>query len=162
MGVLDRLMPGYTAPPVPVEGAIGRWTAARTASGVSIAGGEMILTPEHLVFTPWDMERTRQFLVKPLTEAGVPRVGEADKLLSDSKLLEPAAVPLSEITSFHPMGRASLLKPPWGRLEFAGGRALDLGILAGVRHPNLHPANNIAFDDFYAKLQAVLGGVRPV
>lgn len=137
-----------------VEGAIGRWTSARTASGASIAGGEIILTEEHLVFTPWDMTKTRAFLVKLLTKAGVPYVGVVDKLLSATKLLEPIAIPLTEITGLSPMGRASWGKPPWARVTFADGRQLDVGILAGPRYPNVAAANNDAFDDWVAKLRA--------
>jgi hypothetical protein len=71
VGLFDRLTPRYTPAPVNVEGAIGRWTAARTASGLPIAGGEIILTRQHLVFTPWDMTQTRGFLVKLLCAGGV-------------------------------------------------------------------------------------------
>jgi hypothetical protein len=154
MGLLDRLMPRYTPAPVDVEGAIGRWTAARTASGLSIAGGEIILTREHLVFTPWDMTKTRGFLVKLLTTAGVPHVGDVDKLLTASKLLDPVAIPLTEITTVQPMSRASWPKPPWARLTFADGRDPDIGILAGPRRLNKDPANDAAFDDWLAKLRA--------
>ena len=55
IGLLDGLTPRYTPAPVNVDGAIGRWSAARTASGSSLAGGEIIVTRDHLVFTPWDM-----------------------------------------------------------------------------------------------------------
>jgi hypothetical protein len=154
MGLFDDLTPGYTPAPVDVEGAIGRWTAARTASGLSVAGGEIVLTLEHLVFTPWDMTKTREFLVKLLTNVGVPHVGDVDKLLTASRLLEPVAVPLSQISVVQPMGRASWLKPPWARLTFVDGRHLDVGILAGPRRINRDPANNTAFDDWLAKLRA--------
>lgn len=154
MGIFDGLMPRYTPAPVDVEGAIGRWTAARTASGLAIAGGEIVLTREHLVFTPWDMTRTREFLVKLLSGAGVPHVGDLDKLLKASKLLEPIAIPLSQIVTVQPMGRASWTKPPWARLTFTDGRHLDIGILAGARRLNKDPANNMAFDDWIGKLRA--------
>src|SRR5215218_5416861 len=112
------------------------------AAKMAAAGGEVILTPEHLVFTPWDMTKTREFLVKLLGRAGVPHVGDLDKLLGATRLLEPVAVPLSQVSSVQPMGRASMLKPPWARIGFTDGRHLDLGILAGPRFPNFHAANN--------------------
>jgi hypothetical protein len=154
VGLFDRLTPRYTPAPVNVEGAIGRWTAARTASGLPIAGGEIILTRQHLVFTPWDMTQTRGFLVKLLSAGGVPYVGDIDKLLTASKLLEPVAIPLSQIASLSPMGRASWTKPPWGRITFADGRRLDIGILAGPRYPDKSSANDAAFDDWASKLRA--------
>jgi hypothetical protein len=154
VGVLDSFLPKYKPAPVPVEGALGRWTAARTASGLAIAGGEVVLTPEHLVFTPWDMTKTREFLVKLLSKAGAPRAGDVDKLLTQSKLLEPVAVPLAEVASIQPMGRASWPKPPWARITFTNGGGLDLGILAGPRRLNKDPANNDAFDDWFANTEA--------
>jgi hypothetical protein len=141
---------------VDVDGAIGRWSAARTASGLSIAGGEIILTRDHLVFTPWDLTKTREYLVKLLTGAGVPHVGDLDKVLTASKLLEPVAIPLSQISMVQPMGRASWSRPPWARLTFSDGRHLDLGILASPRRPNKDPANNAAFDDWLGRLRAQL------
>jgi hypothetical protein len=146
-------MPRYTPAPVNVDGAIGRWTAARTASGLSIAGGESILTDERLVFTPWDMDKTCGYLIKLLSKAGVPGVGDVDKLLTTSKLLEPIAILLTAVTSVQPMGRASWLRPPWARLSFADGRHLDVGILAGSRRLNRDAANNAAFDDRLQRLR---------
>ena len=40
-----------------------------------VAYVEVVLTSEYLVFTPWDLSKTRAFLVKLLTKAGVPHVG---------------------------------------------------------------------------------------
>ena len=107
------------------------------------------------MFTPWDMARTREFLVKLLGRVGVPHVGDIDKLLTATKLLEPLAIPVSQVATVQPMGRASLRRPPWARVTFADGRHLDVGILAGVRFPNFHPANNVAFDDWLAALRTV-------
>jgi hypothetical protein len=160
MGLFDRLLgsAAYTRAPVPVEGAVGRWTASKMATGLAAAGGEVILTRDHLVFTPWDMTKTRAFLVKLLGEVGVPHIGDIDKLLTATKLLDPVAIPLAQVASVQPMGRASVRQPPWARITFADGRHLDLGILAGVRFPNFHPANNAAFDDWLAALRALESG----
>jgi hypothetical protein len=154
IGLLDGILggPKYTPAPVPLDGVIGRWTAARTASGLSVAGGEVVLTTSYLVFTPWDMTQTRDFLIKLLSGVGVPHVGDINKLLTASKLLEPIAIPLSQIANVQPLGRASLLKPPYARIDFAGGRYLDIGILASPRYPNFAQANNAAFDDWLTRL----------
>jgi hypothetical protein len=157
VSLIDGLLgtSAYTPSPVPVEGAIGRWTASRLVAGLTITGAEVVVTRGYLVFTPWDMTRTREFLVKLLSRAGVPHIGDLDKLLTATKLLEPIAIPLSQITSVQPMGRASVPTPPWARIGFGGGRHLDVAILAGVRFPNFHPANNAAFDDWLAAMRAV-------
>jgi hypothetical protein len=157
VGFLDALLPHYTPAPVPLDGVVGRWTAARMAAGLAAAGGEVILTKEYLVFTPWDMAKTREYLSKLLTAAGVPHVGDVDKLLTATKLLEPVAIPLNRIATVQPMGRASVFKPPWARIVFTDSRHLDLGILAGARLPNFSPANNEAFDDWLGKLRAQQG-----
>jgi hypothetical protein len=157
MGLGDILGgPKYTPAPVPLDGVIGRWPAARTASGLAVAGGEVILTRDYLVFTPWDMTRSRDFLGKLLGGAGVPHVGDVNKLLTTSKLLEPVAIPLSQISRVQPLGRASLLKPPYARLVFTDGRHLEIGILARSSYPNFFQANNVAFDDWLGKLGAQL------
>lgn len=160
MGLLDGLLgtAAYQRAPVPVEGAVGRWTASRLLAGLAAAGGEVILTRDHLVFTPWDMTKTREFLVKLLGAAGVPHVSDIDKLLTASKLLEPVAIWLSQVAAVQPMGRASVTRPPWARISFVDGRHLDLAILAGVGFPNFHPANDAAFDDWLAASQALLLG----
>jgi len=155
VGLLDSLTPRYTPAPVDVEGAIGRWIAARTSSGLSIAGGQIILTRDYLVFTPWDMTKTRQYLVKLLGAAGVPHVGDIDRLLTASKLLEPVAISLNQIASIQPRGRASWFRPPWARVTFSDGHHLDVGILAASWRPNVDPANNAAFDDWLKKLREV-------
>lgn len=156
MGFLDALKPGYTPAPVDVEGALGRWTGAKTAGGLSLAGGELILTTNHLVFTPWDMEKTRQFLVKLLSQAGAPRVGDVDKLITQSKILEPVALPLPEISDAQPAGQASWMRPPLVRLSFSDGRTMEFGVLAGSMKMNRDPGNNAARDDFLSKLRAQL------
>jgi hypothetical protein len=158
VGLLDGLLgrAQYTPSPVEIEGVIGRWTSARMAGTLAAAGGEVYLTHEYVVFTPWDLSKMREWLVKLLTGAGVPHVGDLNKLLSATKLLEPLAIPINQIATVQPMGRASLLRPPWARITFTDGRHLDLGILASPRYPSLHPANNAAFDDWLGKLRALL------
>src|SRR4051794_23319444 len=92
-----RLGPRYTPSPVPLEGVIGVWTAANTRGGLSLAGGQVTLTPDYLVFTPWDVSRELKLLEQLLTESGVPHVGGADKLIKQSKVLEAVAIPLKDV-----------------------------------------------------------------
>jgi hypothetical protein len=156
VGLLDSLGGRYEPSPVPIEGALGTWTAANTRGGLSLAGGRVILTGDHLVFTPWDMDETREWLFKGLSKAGAPGyVGKIDDLISASKLLEPVAFPVSEIAGTQVLNRASWLKPPTVRITLAGGRRFDLGVLASPGSPNKSRANNQAFDHFLATLQRV-------
>jgi hypothetical protein len=70
------------------------------------------LLPEYLVFTPWDVSRERALLVELLTKVGVPHVGDVDKLITQSKLLEPVVLPLQQIESLEELNGASWLLPP--------------------------------------------------
>ena len=114
MNPFDKLLGSrggeYKRPLLELEGVIGAWTAARMR-GVSLAGGEIVLARDHLVFSPWDMDKTRAFLVQWLSKAGVPHVGTADKLLTASKLLEPVVLPVADIERVEMLNRASVLNP---------------------------------------------------
>lgn len=160
MGLLDAFLPRYKPSPVPIDGALGVWTAARTmGGGFSVAGGLAIVTQQHLVFTPWDMDQTRAWLVKFLSKAGAPSiVGKIDDLISKSKLLEPVAIPRADISSIEILNRASLLKPPAARLHLRDGRNFELAILASPRMPNPAPANNQAFDDWLSHMGGSTSG----
>lgn len=162
MGLLDGLSPGqqaaYVPPPVNVEGVSGAWTAARTRGGLSLAGGRVVLGRDWLVFSPWDMDQTRAWLVKWLGKAGVPHVGDIDKLITASKLLEPVAIPVRSIGSGRVLSRGSFLKPPQLRLIFTDGRHFDFGILASPTTMNASPKNLAAFEDFLAKLSVPIAG----
>jgi hypothetical protein len=145
----------YKRPLLEIEGVIGAWTAARTC-GISLAGGEVVLARDHLVFSPWDMDKTRTFLEKWLLKAGVPHVGTADKLLSASRLLEPVVLPIADIERAEVLNCASLFKLPQIRLYLRAGGHVDLGILHSPTTPNISPKNNTAFDNFLSKLPVPL------
>jgi hypothetical protein len=159
MNLLDNILGSrggdYKRPLLELEGVIGSWTAARMR-GVSLAGGEVVLARDHLVFSPWDMDKTRAFLVQWLSKAGVPHVGTADKLLSASKLLEPVVLPVSDITQAEILNRASVFKPPQVRLHLRSGGYFDLGILHSPLALGGSPKNNTVFDDFLSKLSVLL------
>ena len=161
MGLLDDIFSGrgatYKRPELELEGVVGAWTAARTSGGLSVSGGQVVLARDHLVFSPWDMDATREFLVNWLPKAGVPHVGTVDKLLTATGLLEPVALPLSELERVEVTGRGSLLKPPQVRLHLAGGRHFDLGILHSPTTMNPSPKNRVALDDFLSRLPVPAG-----
>lgn len=149
--------PHYTASPVELSDIVGAWTAANTRGGLSLAGGRVVLTPQYLVFTPWDMDQTRAWLVKGLSKAGFAYAGQIDKLITASELLEPVAIPLDAITSAQPLNQAEIFKPPTVRLQLGDGRVFDLGILHSPGTWNRSPKNNVAMDDFLSHLRSSLG-----
>jgi hypothetical protein len=153
---MSSLEPHYTASPVEVQDVIGAWTAANTRGGLALAGGQVILTPQHLVFTPWDMDETRAWLVKGLSKAGFAYAGQIDKLITASKLLEPVAVPVGAIASAQSLNGASFLKPPTVRLQLTDGRHFDLGILASPTTWNKSPKNDVAMADFMGRLRQLI------
>jgi hypothetical protein len=149
MGLLDSFGPRYKPAPVAIEGVRGAWTAANTRSGLSLAGGQAVLTDHYLVFSPWDMDKTREWLFKLLDKAGAPGwVGKIDELITKSKLLEPIAIPLTEIADVRVLNRASLFKPPTARIALRDGSQFDMGILAKPTAANISGANNQALDHF--------------
>ena len=161
MGLLDGLLPGagpaYKQPVLELEGVVGAWTAARTGAGLSISGGQVVLARDYLVFSPWDMDGTRAWLVKWLPKAGVPGVAQVDKLLSATKVLDPVVIPLADIAGVQELNRASLFKPPQVRIELRAGGHFDLGILASPGTMNPSPKNNAELDEFLSKLRPALG-----
>jgi hypothetical protein len=122
--------------------------------GVSLAGGEVVLAREYLVFSPWDMDDTRAFLVKWLGEAGVAHLGTVDKLITATKLLEPVVLPVADIANVQVLTRGSLFKPPQLRIHFRDGKHFDMGILHSPGTPNASSKNKAALDDFMSKLGA--------
>ena len=157
MGFLDTLGARYKPPPVPMEGVHGVWSAANTRGGLSLAGGQVALTNQHLVFSPWDMDQTRKWLFKLLGRAGAPGwVGKIDDLITKSRLLEPVAIPLGEIRDVQALNRASWLKPPTARILLRNGTKFDLGILSKPTAPNKSTANDEAFDHFLQMLRGLL------
>jgi hypothetical protein len=148
--------PQYTPSPVELADIVGAWTAANTRGGLSLAGGQVVLTSQYLVFTPWDMDQTRAWLVKGLSKAGFSYAQTIDKLISASRLLEPVVVPLDRIASVQPLNRARLFKPPTVRLQLVDGRHFDLGILESPTTRNGSSKNNIAMEDFMRNLQPLI------
>jgi hypothetical protein len=154
--------PHYTPSPVELQEIVGAWTAAKTrGGGLSLAGGQAILTPQYLVFTPWDMDQTRAWLVKGLSKAGFSYAEQINKLITATKLLEPVAIPIGMIASADPLNRASLFKTPTVRLQMTDGRHFDLGILHSPRTMTVSSKNNTAMEDFLSHLRSLLAANSP-
>jgi hypothetical protein len=160
MGILDRFLPGdgggpgYKRADIQVDGAVGSWTATRTGGGgLALAGGQVVLGDQWLVFSPWDLDRTRQWLVTWLGKAGIPQLGNVDKLIGQTKLLDPVVVAVADVASARLVRGPSLFKPPAVELAFRDGRTLELGILASVGTANPSPDNLAAAQDFLAEVQ---------
>jgi hypothetical protein len=156
MGFLDAFGPRYKPHSVPLEGVRGIWSAANTRGGIALAGGQVAVTDHHVAFSPWDLDKTREWLFKLLGQAGAPGwVGKIDELITQSRLLEPVAIPVAAIGDVQVLNRASILKPPTARIRLADGGHFDIGIVARPTSPNFSGSNNQAFDDFLGALQNV-------
>jgi hypothetical protein len=147
-----RRGPAYKVSPVPVSGVVGVWHGAKTSGGLALAGGQVVLTRDYLIFSPWDMDQTRAWLVRLLSMAGVPHVASANALLTQSRILEPVAIPVSTIAGVQILSWASLLKPPTARIKLRDGRHFDMGILASPLSPNVSKKNNTAFTHWLSKM----------
>jgi hypothetical protein len=155
VGFLDRFGPRYKPHAVVIDGVRGIWSAANTRAGLSLAGGQVAVTDEYLSFSPWDLDETRKWLFKLLSEAGAPTwVGKIDDLITKSRLLEPVAIPVAAIGDVQMLNRASVLKPPTARIFF-DGRQFDVGIVSAPTSPNFSGSNNEAFDHFLGVLAEV-------
>jgi hypothetical protein len=154
VGFLDSLTPRYKPSPVSIDGVIGLWSAGRTFGGLSASGGQIALTRRHLVFSPWDMDQTRQWLFGLLGKTGAPDlVGKIDDFIAKTKLLEPVAIPRADIGNAQVLNWASLFKPPNARLSLRDGRHIDFGILASPTTPNFSKTNNEALEHFLSTLE---------
>lgn len=155
MGILDSLRPRYAESPVGLEGVIGAWTAARMGGGFALSGGQIVLTSEYLVFSPWDMDQTRKWLVQGLSRAGAGAwPGKIDQLITKSGLLEPVVIPLNAVRCVQPISGPSMFKPPTARLYLQDGRSFDFGILSSPRTPNFSRKNMASFQNFMSSLPA--------
>jgi hypothetical protein len=148
--------PRYKATSVDPGEVIGAWTAARLMGFLNVTGGSLVLTAGSLIFSPWDMDQTRAWLVRGLTWAGVPKASAVDKLLTKAKLLEPVVIPVRAIASAQRISGPQLLKPPVVRLAFADGRHFDVGILESPTTMTISDKNRVAADSFVQALAAVL------
>jgi hypothetical protein len=161
MGIFDSLLPkrgsAYKESPVPIDGVIGMWHGAKTRGGLALAGGQVALTRDYLVFSPWDMDQTRTWLVRLLSMAGVPHVGSANALLTMTKILEPVAIPVSTIARIQVLNWASAWKPPTARIQLQDGSHFDMGILASPLSPNPRKANDVALSDWLSKMPVAAG-----
>jgi hypothetical protein len=128
------------------------WHGAKTRGGLALAGGQVVLTRDYLVFSPWDMDQTRAWLVKLLGMAGVPFVGPVNALLTQTKILEPVAIPVSAIARVQVLNWASTWKPPMARIQLNDGNYFEMGILASPLSPSGSKANNVAMNDWLSKM----------
>jgi hypothetical protein len=155
-----RLGLRYTPSPVPLDGVLGVWTAANTRGGLSLSGGQVTLTPDYLVFTPWDVSREAELLAKLMTSGGASQVGDVDKLVKSSGLLKPAVMPLRQLANIELLNGAQWLRPPTARVYLSDGRHFDLGILASPRRLNKAAANEDAIRDWMASTMRALRQAR--
>jgi hypothetical protein len=161
MGIFDSLRlkrgPAYKVPHVPIDGVIGMWHGAKTGGGLALAGGQVALTRDYLVFSPWDMDQTRAWLVRLLSMAGVPHAGSVNALLTMTRILEPVAIPVSGIARIQVLNWASTWNPPAVQIQLQDGSHFEVGILASPLSPSGSKANDVALNDWLSKMPVAAG-----
>lgn len=130
MNLLSGYGPQYMPSPVGTTRALGAWYGANKKGGLSLSGGLVILTPIYVVFTPWNMDQTRQWLVAGGRVFGIPLVGLVNSLITASGLLEPVVIETSAITNLEPVDFTSMFKPPGVRFTLINGGTFEVGFVA--------------------------------
>lgn len=160
MGLLDNLrglLAGSGRTTAPVELTPGEFETARTygqlvgANALKSVGGELILTNQRLIFTPWNITDLAPLLAFGLKRAGVAGAGVVVGWVAGQ--VRGDAADLTSITGATPGRDAALLHPPTLVVQLADGRRLEFGIVVAKLSPNRSLANNDARDVFLAKLR---------
>lgn len=168
MSVLDsvvRLLSGNGRAPVKVPLASGereqhRVVACSLFSGMSKAGGNLVLTNERLIFTPWSMQDLGSLLAAGFRTLSLPdAIAQAPE--TAVKLIgEPIGVPLEQIAGAVAGQKPSVFRPP-SILVRTEEAEIEFGVLASLWSLNAAAANVVARDNFLATLHAQLRGIAP-
>jgi hypothetical protein len=159
MNVPRRFGPTHTTSALAADGILGAWTVAATHGGVPDASAQVVLTHDHLIFTPWDTDETRAWLASGLTAGRMPFVGRLDRQIAASKLVEPVAISLREIEAAEPLNGASWFKPPTVRFTLRDGGNFELGILADRELGKDPKSDQTVMQDFMSHLQSLHVGL---
>jgi hypothetical protein len=139
------------------EAVQGSWYGARTFAGKPGVGGRVALTNDSLVFEPVDVDAPRTILSTLARATGVPGVGVANRVIDDSRLLEPMTVPLSQVQSVEPLPRQGLFRPPQARVQTTEGDIYDFGFVRSPLTPNVSKGNVAVRDDWVRQIQSLSG-----
>ena len=159
-GLLERLLGSgfrYKSPREPLAPPEQATVpATRMVAGRAAVGGQVKLSSDALVFEPVDTDAARRILVGAGRAGLLPGVGVANRVLDQTKLLEPMTIPLASIKSVsreQPSGLIPRLStPPSVRLGLEDGTSVNLGVLNSPLSPNIARKNTKARDSFAEQL----------
>ncbi len=106
------------------EIVLGTWRGGKMMGGISIWGGQIILTPSQVIFAP--------LLLAPFEQH----------------------IPLANIEKVEPSGKLSLFSPPQVVITLKDQSHYTFGFVANIWSPNIRPRNAQVRDDFLQQLQA--------
>jgi hypothetical protein len=113
-----------------------------------------VLTDRALVFSPLDLEGTKQLL--DLVFAAVQLPGEQVLSQLAGTKSAPVVIALTNIARAERSGAARLLSPPSVRVTTKAGSVHEFGVLAGFMYPNASKENEVALEDFLSCLNGAL------
>lgn len=153
MGLFDalkNLAAGSGRSTLPIELAQGesergRFFAARLADGLSVTGGDLVVTDRRVLFTPLNVTDVAQVLSWGLKRAGVPALVAQAPIKVGELVGQPADAGL--LTTAQAGRPAALLRLPEIILTDAEGRTQTFGVGASRTSPNMSPANTVARDE---------------
>ncbi len=131
------------------------FTLSRIEKGRVVAGGRGFLTENRqLVFEPLDSDPALKILRWGGLAAGISGAGIVKKAIDSSGMLQPKVVSLKEATSVEVLD-GTWRRPPVVKTTLAGGRSVDIGVLADPRYTNKSHENRRAADEFASRVRAL-------
>jgi hypothetical protein len=139
----------------PGEREVFRTAGAVLAGGLSLVGGEIVVTNQRLLFTPLNVSDGEALLAAGLKRAGAPEkavalVGYFARRVND-------AATETDVVSIREGQHGSLFKPPSVVVQGSSGRSIELGVLADPRSANAAAGNYDARRRLITAVQATIG-----
>jgi len=131
------------------EHELFRVIASRNPGTVLAAGGQLVLTNQRVVFSPWNTKDLSTVLVWGLGKAGAPKMlrDAATKLQG---LIDASAIAVDGFSEVKVGSGASVLKPPTLTIVGADQEPVEFGILKSLFSPNFSKANESVRDQCVA------------
>lgn len=167
MGVIDNfrnLAGGAGRRTVPVtllegEQELLRVNANRRPGSLRSVGGELVLTSDRVIFTPWNTRDISALEAWLLPRAGAPRgTKQLIDALQEHVDAAGTAAARGQVASVTAGAAASLTRPPTVIVATPEGQRTEYGVVSCLLSPNLFPANTRARDAFVAAAREASGG----
>ena len=142
--------PEYDESAIAGAGVIASWQATKRGT-LKAPGGRLVLTDRALIFSPLDMEGTKQAIDLVLSIAQLPAETVLSQLAAGSQQA-PLSIALNNIASVEQTGHARAMSPPTVKLVTRVGSVHHFGVMAGFLFPNASKENDAATADFLQKI----------